>query len=274
MHALLIILVIVLLAGIAMGLFFQQRLHARLRSQHPTAMEVLDQSSAGIMAFQRYLWRRHYLGLGDAPFTRRADSVRRYWKACFLYFLLVILALLAAWLGTREARSPVQVGVAFIHREAYPNARFTAWITNRTSRRISLGQPAVRFHTESGLEAGGLIWGTVPWKGGIDPPGPGVLRPGAIATLTVPARDYYKEARLEFEYAFDADPVRRAVSKVTGFAVRRLGLRPQIDSDPLVGRPQGKRATRPGVWQWLYDNGMLNGRLRRSYEGPWVPWEK
>ena len=188
--------------------------------------------------------------------------------------VLVVAVCLVAWLATREVRPPVQVRVAFIHREAYPNALFTAWVTNRADRRITLGNPAVRFHTENGLEAGGLIGETFPWSGGIDPPGLGTLRPGAIATLSAPARDYYRDARLEFEYACDADPLRTAVSKVTGFAVRRFSLRPQIDSDPLIGRPQGKRAARPGVWQWLYENGRLNGRLRRSYEGPWVPWEK
>ena len=188
--------------------------------------------------------------------------------------VLVMAVGLVVWFATREVRPPVGVRVAFIHREAYPNALFTAWVTNRTNRRIALGQPAVRFHTESGLEAGGMVWETVPWRGEIEPPGPGTLRPGGIATLRVPARDYYRDARLDFEYAIDADPVRRAVSKVAGFAVRQFGLRPNIDLDPLIGRPQGKRATRSSAWQWLYENGMLNGRLRRAYEGPWVPWEK
>jgi hypothetical protein len=187
---------------------------------------------------------------------------------------LVLAVCLVVWLPTREVRLPVAVRVAFIHQEAYPNALFTAWVTNRTNRRIALGHPAVSFLTESGLEAGGPIAETFPWGGGIDPPGPGTLRPGAIATLPVPARDHYKEARFEFEYSFNADPMRSAVSKVTCFAVRPFGLKPQIDWDPLIERPHGKRATRPGVWQWLYENGMLNGRLRRSYEGPWVPWEK
>ncbi len=96
MHALFFILVIVLLAGIAIGLVLQHRLYERLRSEHPRVLQILAESSAGIMAFQRYLWKRHYLGLGDAVFTQCADSVRRYWTACFLYFLLVALALMIA----------------------------------------------------------------------------------------------------------------------------------------------------------------------------------
>jgi hypothetical protein len=96
MQVLVTILVVVLLVGIAIGLLLQQRLYALLRGQHPRALEVLAESSAGVMAFQRYLWRRHYVGLGDAPFTRRADSVRSYWKACFLYSLLVIAAVIVA----------------------------------------------------------------------------------------------------------------------------------------------------------------------------------
>jgi hypothetical protein len=96
MHTLFATLCLVLLAGIAIGLVLQQMLYSRLRAQHPKALKILDESSAGIMAFQRYLWRRQYLGLDDAPFTRRADSLRRYWKACFLFFVLVVVAVVVA----------------------------------------------------------------------------------------------------------------------------------------------------------------------------------
>jgi len=96
MHALLAILIVVLLVGIATGLVLQHMLYSRLSTEHPKALEILAESSAGILAFPRYLWRRQYLGLGDGPFTRRADSLRRYWKACFLFFLLVVVALMVA----------------------------------------------------------------------------------------------------------------------------------------------------------------------------------
>jgi hypothetical protein len=92
MHTLFTILVVVLLVGIAVGLVLQHRLYERLRSDHPRALAIIEESSAGIMAFQRYLWKRHYLGLGDALFTRRADFVRRYWAVWLLYFVLVALA--------------------------------------------------------------------------------------------------------------------------------------------------------------------------------------
>ena len=96
MHALLAILVIVLLVGIAVGLILQDRLYCRLSREHPKALEILADSSAGIMAFQRYLWRRQYLGLGDESFTRHAESLRRYWTVCFLFFsVLVVAAMLA-----------------------------------------------------------------------------------------------------------------------------------------------------------------------------------
>lgn len=96
MHTLLLILCLVLLVGIALGLVLQHALYSRLRTAHPKALQILAESSAGIMAFPRYLWKRRYLGLGDGPFTRRADSLRRYWKACFLFFLLVVVALVVA----------------------------------------------------------------------------------------------------------------------------------------------------------------------------------
>lgn len=92
MHTLLTILCVVLLVGIAIGLVLQHTLYSRLRTEHPKALEILDESSAGIMAFQRYLWKRQYLGHGDGSFTRRADSLRRYWTVCFLFFLLVVVA--------------------------------------------------------------------------------------------------------------------------------------------------------------------------------------
>ncbi len=101
MHALFIILVVVLLAGVAIGLILQHRLYERLRNDHPKALETLAESNAGVMAFQRYVWKRHYLGLGDGLFNERADSVRRYWKAWFLCFLLLVLVLIVALrLGT------------------------------------------------------------------------------------------------------------------------------------------------------------------------------
>jgi len=96
MHALLAVLIFVLLVGIATGLVLQHMLYSRLRTEHPKALEILAESSAGIMAFQRYLWKRQYLGLGDGLFTRRADSLRSYWKACFLFFLLVVVGLFVA----------------------------------------------------------------------------------------------------------------------------------------------------------------------------------
>jgi hypothetical protein len=96
MQMLLAILCAGVLVGIAMGLVLQHTLYARLRTQHPNAIKILDESSAGVMAFQRYIWKRQYLGLADATFTRRADSLRRYWKVCFLFFLLVVVALVVA----------------------------------------------------------------------------------------------------------------------------------------------------------------------------------
>jgi hypothetical protein len=96
MNALLATLFVVLLAGIAIGLVLQHMLYSRLSTEHPKALEILAESSAGIMAFQRYLWRRQYLGLGDGAFTRSADLLRRYWTACFMFFLLVVVALLVS----------------------------------------------------------------------------------------------------------------------------------------------------------------------------------
>ncbi len=96
MHALPVILLLILLVGLAIGLALQQALYCRLRAEHPKALEILAESSAGVMAFQRYLWKRQYLGLGDVAFTRRADSLRRYWTAWLLFFLVVVMASVVA----------------------------------------------------------------------------------------------------------------------------------------------------------------------------------
>lgn len=96
MSGLLVILTVVLLLGIAAGLVLQHMLYSRLSTEHPKALEILAESSAGIMAFQRYLWKRQYLGLDDGAFTQRADFLRRYWKVCFQFFLLVVVALVIA----------------------------------------------------------------------------------------------------------------------------------------------------------------------------------
>ena len=89
------ILCFVLLASIAIGLVLQRMLYSRLCTEHRKTLEILAESSAGIMAFQRYLWKRQYLGLGDGAFTQRADSLRRYWKGCFLCFMLAVAVLVA-----------------------------------------------------------------------------------------------------------------------------------------------------------------------------------
>ena len=96
MGALLTILSAVLLVGIAVALCLQHKLLSRLRVQHPIILACLNESSAGIMAFQRYLWKRQYVGLEDEAFTRRADALRRFWKICFLLFLLVAVAVVGA----------------------------------------------------------------------------------------------------------------------------------------------------------------------------------
>ena len=143
MHAVLTTLLIVLLVGTAIGLFLQQRLYARLRRHHPSALETLAENSAGIMAFQRYLWRRHHLGLGDALFNQRADRVRRYWKAWFLFFFLGVLALLWSTVASR----PVSAALPSLRFLGFTNAfstyhsstqRFGLFlITNTTPRHLA-----------------------------------------------------------------------------------------------------------------------------------------
>jgi hypothetical protein len=96
MEILLVILTIVFLVGMGAGLVLQHRLYCRLSTQYPQALVILAESSAGILAFQRYLWKRQYVGLGDRAFSQRADFLRRYWEACLLFFFLVVVTLVVA----------------------------------------------------------------------------------------------------------------------------------------------------------------------------------
>ena len=86
MHALLAILIVVLLVGIAIGLVLQHLLYSRLCTEHPKALEILAESSAGIMAFQRYLWKRQYLGLGGP----RAFAAGPRWRGKRRTFSLLV----------------------------------------------------------------------------------------------------------------------------------------------------------------------------------------
>jgi hypothetical protein len=85
--------IVVLLAAIVAGLVLQHRLYSRLVTSHPKVLEILAESSAGIMAFQRYFWKRRYVGLSDGALTRQADLLRRYWTGCFILFMLIVAAL-------------------------------------------------------------------------------------------------------------------------------------------------------------------------------------
>ena len=95
MNLLLAILFGVLLAGAIVGLRLQYALYSRLRVAHPKVLLTLAESGADVLAFPRFLWRRQYVGLADATFTRRADWLRRYWQVFFVLFLLTIAVLAA-----------------------------------------------------------------------------------------------------------------------------------------------------------------------------------
>jgi hypothetical protein len=151
MYALLAILTVVLLVGIAIGLVLQQMLYSRLSTEHPKALEILDESSAGIMAFQRYFWKRQYLGLGDGSFTRRADSLRRYWKACFAYFILVVVALWIAFALWPGPAVRVRLSLAPLGPSVDGSAKFIVGLTNNSYKWMDV-----------------LVGGAAPdWQGGM-----------------------------------------------------------------------------------------------------------
>jgi hypothetical protein len=191
-----------------------------------------------------------------------------------------IAALIAAFLllfllASQEPRAAVAVGVEFVHNATYPEATFKAWVTNRSKHPIALGDVAIRFRTEAGREVGGQLRTSSPWQGGVEPPLPGSLRPNAVATVSLRAENYYKDARLVFDYSYEANPPCKAVSRCVRLVVLKFRLYPHIDSDALsvVSRSPSKPVAPSNVWQWLLRRGMLNGRIRTGYVGPWVQWQ-
>jgi len=85
------ILSVALLVAAAIGLVLQQTLIARLCRRHRKVWECLHESSAGIMAFDRFLWLKQYRTLGDEQFNRRAGFLRGYWVAFFVMFILAVI---------------------------------------------------------------------------------------------------------------------------------------------------------------------------------------
>ena len=85
------ILCVALLVAACIGVGLQQSLIYRLCKLHPKMWECLHESSAGIMAFDRFLWLKQYRTLGDERFNRRANFLRGYWVAFFVIFILAVV---------------------------------------------------------------------------------------------------------------------------------------------------------------------------------------
>ncbi len=101
MNASLPILSLALLVAGVIGLILQQALIARLCKRHRKVWECLHESSAGILAFDRFLWLKQYRTLGDAQFNRRAGFLRGYWIAFFVMFIVVVIVAFAS-IGLRK----------------------------------------------------------------------------------------------------------------------------------------------------------------------------
>jgi hypothetical protein len=170
---------------------------------------------------------------------------------------IILVALVVCWLAFRGA--PLGVGIVFTHNQTYPKAVFTAYVTNKSGRPILLSNAELYFQSDGQSES--VTWshwdGTFP----IAPAQP--LLPQAVASLSISVSEYERQGRLTFDYTCDAGLLRKAASPVVCFLVRRLGLRPQFENRV---RPRNTCA-------WLANQGLLNGRVRRIYEGPWVAWE-
>ena len=96
MNSLIAILSVALLVTAAIGVGLQQALLFRLCKRHPKMWECLHESSAGIMAFDRFLWLKQYRTLGDEQFNRRAGFLRGYWIAFFALLLLIVIVALVS----------------------------------------------------------------------------------------------------------------------------------------------------------------------------------
>jgi hypothetical protein len=165
-----------------------------------------------------------------------------------------VAILLLGCLASYGARAhPLKVAVKFVHRDTYPNAVVLVWVTNSGVRPVFLGTAKVYFRSDGGSDS--LDWS------GWDLPSDWPLRPGAIASFSLPTWEGEAQGRLTFKYTYEA-PLRRAISPVIRVGAQLFGLKP-------VGNPDSHN-----TWWWLANHGLLDGHVHPIYDGPWVRWEK
>ena len=99
MHA---VLFFALLVAAIVGLAVSQAFLREMRSRHPTVWDELGEPSLWMnnsiqnsLAVLRFLWRKDYEALGDPEFARRAEFLRTYQIAYFIFFGAIIIWFLA-----------------------------------------------------------------------------------------------------------------------------------------------------------------------------------
>lgn len=121
---------------------------------------------------------------------------------------------------------------------------YVMWVTNIASVSIGLEEPVVKF--DLGGEVGcylGESWGgdkpyvTLPSKG--------------VGYLPFDIPTDATRYRVEFSYSCSGGPVRMGISR-------------------LLHKPFYSRLS-PKLQNWLYRNGLFDGKLHREIEGPWMP---
>jgi hypothetical protein len=124
----------------------------------------------------------------------------------------------------------------------YADQIAVTWVTNTGRSRVTLEAPYSQFEREGRLvQDRGSSWAQA---------GPSAdLPPGKAMWLAYGFGDA-KRLRICFEYRLNGGPWLRAISKAAGVL-------------PLKKLPQR-------IYDWLLQNGIVDGFLRRNYEGPWI----
>jgi len=179
-------------------------------------------------------------------------SVMRLRYKVVVSAVLIALLLFAMWLAFHSGVPRHNVSVAFTTAHGHfpepaqvvADQIIVAWVTNTGRSAIALDEPCVQFENAAGrlVRDDGSSWNQ---KGYFAD-----LSPGSAAWLANGFGSDTKRLKFVFDYHRRGGPLLRAISN----AARVL---------PLARLPRR-------TYDWLRQNGIVDGFLHHHYEGPWI----
>jgi hypothetical protein len=172
--------------------------------------------------------------------------MRRRYKILASAAVIAVL-LFAMWLALHNRIAQHSLGIGFTSSPVVAEQPTILWVTNTGRSAVTLDQGYVRFEDAAGRRVRDLLGPS--WNGqtGHSP----VVLPGKSAWLSsgYPVRDATR-FKFVFDYHWNGSPLVRLISKGTGVF-------------PLKALPSR-------TYDWLLQNGLVDGMLRGHYESPLV----